>query len=279
MDESGGRNDNLRADLVEHLRFLGEIGVAGFSRSAAWSTRAEDLERQAAAERESLEGRAAPGTEGVDPGVARAPGQRRRSGVAAGSGPADAAARLSEIRAEIGDCKRCKLHRLGRRHIVFGIGNPNAQLMFIGEAPGYDEDLQGEPFVGRAGQLLTRIIEAIGLKREDVYIANVIKCRPPENRNPEPDEVDTCEPFVFEQVEAIRPKVIVALGTFAARALLRTQDPISRLRGRIYTYGHSKLVPTFHPAYLLRSPERKRDTWEDMKKVMALLKEADAEGG
>jgi len=145
--------------------------------------------------------------------------------------------------------------------------------MFVGEAPGGDEDIQGIPFVGRAGQLLTKIIEAIGLTRDDVYIANVIKCRPPENRNPEPDEVETCEPFLSRQIEAIKPRVIVALGSFAAKALLKTQDPISRLRGRIYDYRGAKLVPTFHPAFLLRSPDRKRDTWEDMKRVRALLQE------
>ena len=150
--------------------------------------------------------------------------------------------------------------------------------MFIGEAPGHDEDVQGIPFVGRAGQLLTKIIEAIGLTREDVYIANVIKCRPPENRNPEPDEVASCEPFLFRQVQVIRPRVIVALGTFAAQTLLRTNDPISRLRGKLFSYGDARLIPTFHPAYLLRSPERKRDVWEDMKKVRALLRGDDGDG-
>jgi uracil-DNA glycosylase len=184
--------------------------------------------------------------------------------------PADA---LTAIREDIGECTRCKLHGMGRRQIVFGVGNPSADLMFVGEAPGGDEDIQGIPFVGRAGQLLTKIIEAIGLRREDVYIANVIKCRPPENRNPEPDEVETCEPFLFRQIDVIKPKVIVALGTFAAKALLKTQDPISRLRGRVYNYRGAKLLPTFHPAFLLRSPERKRDVWEDMKKVRALLQE------
>jgi DNA polymerase len=178
------------------------------------------------------------------------------------------------IRDDIGDCTRCKLHAQGRTQIVFGVGDPNANLMFVGEAPGADEDIQGIPFVGRAGQLLTKIIEAIGLTRDQVYIANVIKCRPPGNRNPEPDEVDMCEPFLFRQIDAIQPRVIVALGTFAAKALLKTQDPISRLRGRIYEFRGSKLIPTFHPAFLLRSPERKRDVWEDMKKVRALLQES-----
>jgi DNA polymerase len=180
---------------------------------------------------------------------------------------------LATIRAEIGDCTRCKLHALGRRQIVYGVGNPGADLMFVGEAPGHDEDVQGIPFVGRAGQLLTKIIEAIGLKRDEVYIANVIKCRPPENRNPEPDEVASCQPFLFSQIAAISPKVIVALGSFAAKTLLTTEAPISRLRGRVYDLQGAKLVCTFHPAYLLRSPDRKRDTWEDMKKVRELLQE------
>jgi DNA polymerase len=180
---------------------------------------------------------------------------------------------LDDIRSDLGDCTRCKLCRLGRRQIVFGVGNPHADLMFIGEGPGHDEDVQGIPFVGRAGQLLTRIIEAIQLKREDVYIANVIKCRPPENRDPEPDEIRACRPFLIRQIAAIRPRVIVALGTFAAQALLETKDPISRLRGRVYLCGGARVVATFHPAYLLRSPDRKRDTWEDMKRVRAILQE------
>src|SRR5919197_3502525 len=181
---------------------------------------------------------------------------------------------LEELRTAIGDCRKCKLWS-GRTHLVFGVGNPKAELMFIGEAPGRDEDIQGEPFAGRAGQLLTKIIEAIGLSRDDVYIANVIKCRPPGNRNPEPDEVEQCEPFLFRQIDAVSPKVIVALGTFAAKTLLRTQDPISRLRGRVYEFRGAKLIPTFHPAFLLRSPDRKRDVWEDMKKVRTLLQESD----
>jgi DNA polymerase len=154
---------------------------------------------------------------------------------------------------------------------VFGVGNPNADLMFVGEAPGADEDEQGEPFVGRAGQLLTKIIEAIGLRREDVYIANVIKCRPPANRNPEPDEVEQCQPFLFRQIDAIKPRVIVALGKFAAQSLLQTTDPITRVRGRTFTYRGATLIPTFHPAYLLRNPSAKREVWEDMKKVRAIL--------
>jgi DNA polymerase len=190
--------------------------------------------------------------------------------------PPDPAEALDELQMEIGPaCTRCKLHALGRRQVVFGVGNPRAKLMFVGEAPGHDEDVQGIPFVGRAGQLLTKIIEAIDLRRDDVYIANVIKCRPPENRNPEPDEVDTCEPFLFRQIDAIRPKVIVALGKFAAQALLRSKAPISALRGRVYEYRGARLVATFHPAFLLRSPAYKREAWEDMKKVRALLSDPD----
>ena len=180
---------------------------------------------------------------------------------------------LALLKDEIGpQCKRCKLHTLGRKQVVFGVGNPGAELMFVGEGPGADEDQQGEPFVGAAGQLLTKIIEAMKMTREQVYIANVIKCRPPGNRNPEPIEVATCEPFLAEQIDVIRPKVIVALGTFAAHLLLKTDAPISRLRGHVHDFrGGAKLIPTFHPAFLLRSPERKRDVWEDMKKVRALL--------
>lgn len=175
---------------------------------------------------------------------------------------------LQELREHIGDCRRCKLHS-GRTHVVFGIGNPNAKLMFVGEGPGRDEDLKGEPFVGRAGQLLTDIItKGMGLTRDDVYIANVVKCRPPENRNPEPDEVASCEPFLKKQIELIRPKIIVALGKFAVQALLQSKVPITRLRGNWHTYMGIKLMPTFHPAYLLRNPADKKLVWEDIKKVM-----------
>jgi DNA polymerase len=157
--------------------------------------------------------------------------------------------------------------------VVFGVGNPEAELMFVGEAPGRDEDLQGEPFVGRAGQLLTRIIEAIGLRRQDVYIANVIKCRPPNNRNPQEDEIARCEPYLRRQIELVRPRIIVALGTFAAQTLLKTAQPISQLRGRFHTYHGVKLMPTFHPAFLLRNPERKRAVWEDMQLVQRELRQ------
>jgi len=173
---------------------------------------------------------------------------------------------LEEIKKELGDCKRCKLHRY-RRNIVFGSGNPEAQLVFVGEGPGGDEDIQGKPFVGRAGQLLTKIINSIDLTREEVYIANIIKCRPPQNRNPEPDEIKACEPFLIKQLDAIQPKIICALGTFAAQTLLETGERISSLRGRFISYRNTSLIATFHPAYLLRNPQRKRDVWEDMKMI------------
>jgi DNA polymerase len=182
-----------------------------------------------------------------------------------------AAGDLPALREHIGDCRRCKLAP-HRTHLVFGVGNPRARLVFVGEAPGRDEDLQGEPFVGRAGQLLTEIItKGMRLRREDVYIANVIKCRPPENRNPEPDEVTSCEPFLLRQLELIGPEVVVALGKFAVQTLLRTKAPITRLRGRWYDYHGIKLMPTFHPAYLLRNPADKRLVWEDVQKVMQAL--------
>ena len=175
---------------------------------------------------------------------------------------------LPELREAIGDCRRCKLWP-GRTHLVFGVGNPQAKLMFIGEGPGRDEDLQGEPFVGRAGQLLTDIItKGMGLKRQDVYIANVVKCRPPENRNPEPDEVASCEPFLKKQIDLVRPKIIIALGKFAVQTLLQTKAPITKLRGNWHSYHGIKLMPTFHPAYLLRNPGDKKLVWEDIKKVI-----------
>jgi uracil-DNA glycosylase family 4 len=178
---------------------------------------------------------------------------------------------LAALRGAIGDCQRCKLAP-HRTHLVFGVGHPAARLMFVGEGPGADEDAQGEPFVGRAGQLLTEIItKGMRLRREDVYIANVIKCRPPGNRNPEPDEVEACEPFLLRQVELIGPDVVVALGKFAAQTLLRTKTPITQLRGRWFDYHGIKLMPTFHPAYLLRNPAEKRVVWQDIQEVMRVL--------
>jgi len=178
---------------------------------------------------------------------------------------------LEEIREWLGDCQRCRLAQ-GRKTIVFGQGNPRAELMFIGEGPGAEEDEQGLAFVGRAGQLLTDIIErGLRMKRADVFIANVIKCRPPQNRNPEADEILACQPFLEAQIRAIRPKVIVGLGKFGAQWLLRTAEPITRLRGRLGEYEGTTVMPTYHPAYLLRNPAAKRDLWEDMKVVLGIL--------
>ena len=177
---------------------------------------------------------------------------------------------LPEVRAGLGDCTRCKLHK-GRNQIVFGSGSAQARLVFVGEAPGEDEDLSGEPFVGKAGQLLTRMIEAMGLSRDTVYICNTVKCRPPNNRNPEPDELGACEPFLKGQLAALQPEVIVTLGKFAAQALLRDQTPISRLRGVWREYEGIPLMPTFHPAYLLRSPGEKGKVWGDLQEVMQKL--------
>ena len=177
---------------------------------------------------------------------------------------------LAEVRKEIGDCKRCKLHR-ARKTIVFGEGNEKARLMFIGEGPGYDEDVQGRPFVGKAGQLLTKIIQSINLQREEVYIANIVKCRPPQNRNPEPDEIQSCHPFLMKQIHAIQPEIICALGTFSAQTLLKTDTKITALRGRFFDIERMMVIPTYHPAFLLRNPERKREVWEDMKKIAEFL--------
>jgi uracil-DNA glycosylase len=305
----------LRRALAAHLDYYRELGIAGISRDPIWTarrTQAPPIERASVAPVAAIEDAgvavAVPADEHIvetpasasayQPGAESAAVVARALTAAAAAPPAESPiisapsqagasddmprARapqtlLTELRTEIGpQCMRCKLSKLGRHQVVFGVGNPKAELMFVGEAPGRDEDIQGEPFVGRAGQLLTKIIEAINLTREDVYIANVIKCRPPENRNPEPDEIATCEPFLFRQIDAIKPKVIVALGTFAAQTLLKTDTPISRLRGQAHQYRGAQLVATFHPAYLLRSPDKKRDTWEDMKKVRALLRGEDA---
>lgn len=177
---------------------------------------------------------------------------------------------LDDVRGELGDCGRCQLGKT-RTSLVFGVGNPKARLVFVGEAPGRDEDLRGEPFVGEAGQLLTKIIQAMGFRREDVYICNVLKCRPPNNRNPLPPEIEQCHPFMLRQVKAIAPEAIVALGTFAAQTLLKTKEPISKLRGHFHDYHGIPLMPTFHPAFLLRNASMKREVWEDMQQVMRLL--------
>ena len=184
---------------------------------------------------------------------------------------ADPAEALRLIREDLGDCTRCRLHKQGRKQIVFGVGNPKAEMMFIGEAPGADEDIQGEPFVGRAGQLLNNMIKAMGLRREDVYIANIIKCRPPNNRTPERDECETCSPFLMRQIEAIQPKAIVALGAVAAKTLLAINAPMSEFRGHWYDFRGTKLAVTYHPAFLLRDPRQKKEAWKDLQMVMKEL--------
>ena len=252
---------DIRQQVAEHLRFYGELGVAGTSRDKRWSARPNDSATEHLSSNADLRSSNLDRSSNLEPRSSDTHPLRVFGSEA-----------LAAIQADLGaDCTRCKLHRMGRRQVVFGVGNPNADLMFVGEAPGADEDIQGIPFVGRAGQLLTKMIQAIQLERDQVYIANVIKCRPPDNRNPEPDEIDTCQPFLFQQIEAIRPKVIVALGSFAAKTLLKTQDSISRLRGRVYEFQGAKLIPTFHPSYLLRSPQFKREAWEDLKRARALL--------
>ena len=184
----------------------------------------------------------------------------------AGGAPAGVGGALASLKKEVLSCRGCELYKT-RKNVVFGAGSPKARLMFVGEAPGMEEDLQGIPFVGRAGRLLTKIIESIGLTRKDVYIGNVLKCRPPNNRNPLPTEILTCEEYLIKQIKLIKPEVICALGKFAAQTLLRSQESISRLRGKFYEYHKARLMPTFHPAYLLRNPNDKRLVWEDMKKI------------
>jgi DNA polymerase len=197
-------------------------------------------------------------------------GNRSVAKAAAKAGARHAPPTLAGVREELGDCTRCPLHRT-RRNLVFGEGSAGAKLVFVGEAPGEEEDNQGRPFVGRAGQLLTKIIDAMGLKREDVYICNILKCRPPGNRNPKEDEIATCEPFLIKQLEAINPEIICALGTFAAKTLLRTESPISAIRGKFHDYHGRKLMPTYHPAYLLRNPDAKKPVWDDVRKIMKIL--------
>jgi len=247
-----GPLDYLRA----YIEFQQTTGITGFPRTTARETQPPPakVKAQPAAQPPPAKAGAAAGASDlfISPGVS-------------------GAQTLEALRAEIGDCQRCKLCR-ARTNIVFGVGNPKAQLMFVGEGPGRDEDLQAEPFVGRAGKLLTEIItKGMKLRREDVYIANVVKCRPPENRNPEPDEIKACRPFLERQIELIAPKVLVALGTFAAQTMLNVRTPISRLRGQWYDYNGIKLMPTLHPAYLLRNPDDKRLVWSDIKMVMQEL--------
>lgn len=241
----------LRAAVAERLRYYNELGIYDFYRRAG--------EPDVSVLPESSEDEETAFVSPVQNFPVASPAAKDRPSA------------LRLIREDIGDCTRCRLHKQGRKQIVFGVGNPNAGLMFIGEAPGADEDEQGEPFVGRAGQLLTNMIKAMGVRREDVYIANIIKCRPPGNRTPERDECETCSPFLMRQIEVIAPKAIVALGAVAAKTLLAVNAPMSELRGRWYDFRGTKLAVTYHPAFLLRDPRQKKETWKDLQMVMKEL--------
>jgi len=242
----------IRQALTRRIRFYNELGIYDFyRRSGTWDSAHPFEENNQTMPIAKLN-------------VAVTPSPVITSG-------ADPVETLRLIREDIGDCTRCPLHKQGRKQIVFGVGNPHADLMFIGEAPGADEDIQGEPFVGRSGQLLTNMIKAMGLSREEVYIANIIKCRPPGNRAPERDECATCSPFLMRQIEAIKPKAIVALGAVAAKTLLAINAPMIELRGRWFDFRGTKLAVTYHPAFLLRDPRQKKETWKDLQMVMKEL--------
>ena len=251
----------LKRALTERVRFYNELGIYDFyRREVAEVATPESIQPE---QREEMPRSASTSTAIAEEDMFAAPKPE-----AAVNDPVKA---LRLIREDIGDCTRCRLHKQGRKQIVFGVGNPAADLMFIGEAPGADEDEQGEPFVGRAGQLLNNMIKAMGIRREDVYIANIIKCRPPGNRTPERDECDTCSPFLMRQISVIKPKVIVALGAVAAKTLLAINAPMSELRGHWYDFRGTKLAVTYHPAFLLRDPRQKKETWKDLQMVMKEL--------
>ena len=275
-----------RARVEAWLQYADELGFSPFNRDRASKSGETAAVRQPQAEVQSLaqpQMMAAAAAPRRVPAPSAVPSARQASAPSAapvlpaspGFSLFDAAERvpddtLPRIREDIGECTRCKLHA-GRTKIVFGVGNPKAELVFVGEGPGRDEDIQGEPFVGRAGKLLTQMIEAMGLQRADVYICNVVKCRPPENRLPERDEIATCSPFLLRQIDAIRPKVICCLGACAAQTLLQTTQGISRFRGEWMDFRGTKLIATYHPAYLLRNPPAKGEVWKDLQKVMAAL--------
>ena len=283
----------LRRALAERVRYCHEMGIYDFYRREPGP--AQLMESESAASKVFSAGSHSPS--GVLQSELREEMSARKSAavptIAEGNileivspkaeyGVADPGAALKLIREDLGDCTRCKLHQQGRKQIVFGVGNPRAELMFVGEGPGADEDAQGEPFVGRAGQLLNNMIKAMGLQREDVYIANIVKCRPPGNRTPEPDECETCLPFLMRQIAAIKPKVVVALGATAAKNLLAMNSSLGELRGRFYdfkpvgafadsSWPGARLAVTYHPAYLLRDPRQKGEAWKDLQMVMKYL--------
>jgi uracil-DNA glycosylase len=284
--------DHTRANLEAWFRYHSDLGMEPFFRNRAPAASREFSAQMAA------KGPRPPGTS-TKPEIARdvslppRAASRPRAGTSATPAAAESAARavtvsaasatslfdildrvpgdtLAKIREDIGDCTRCRLHQK-RTHIVFGDGHPRAQLVFVGEGPGHDEDLQGLPFVGRAGKLLTQMIEAMGLQRGDVYICNVVKCRPPENRAPEKDEMAICSPFLLRQIDVIQPRAVVCLGAIAVQALLGAGQSISRTRGQWFDFRGARLMPTYHPAYLLRNPAAKPEVWKDLQKVMAFL--------
>jgi uracil-DNA glycosylase len=277
----------LRRALAERVRYYNELGIYDFYRRENPGTDASELNAvesemarpavQPELREEMSARRSAVAVKPVEENVFEVLNSRPEQKVS------DPVAGLKLIREDLGDCTRCKLHKQGRKQIVFGVGNPNAELMFVGEGPGADEDAQGEPFVGRAGQLLNNMIKAMGIKREDVYIANVVKCRPPGNRTPERDECETCSPFLMRQIAVIKPKVVVALGAVSAKNLLAINAPMSELRGRFYdfmpagarssdpSWQGAKLAVTYHPAFLLRDPRQKGEAWKDLQMVMKYL--------
>jgi uracil-DNA glycosylase family 4 len=278
---------DLRRALAERVRYCHEMGIYDFYRRGpqvsesatsavdvddrALSSTSQELREEMAAKKSVVVAKVA------DENIFEVVTPKPEHGVA------DPVAALKLIREDLGDCTRCKLHKQGRKQIVFGVGNPRADLMFVGEGPGADEDTQGEPFVGRAGQLLNNMIKAMGIRREDVYIANVVKCRPPGNRTPERDECETCSPFLMRQIAVVKPKVVVALGAVASKSLLAMNASMSELRGRFYDFmpagargsdpnwQGTKLVVTYHPAYLLRDPRQKGEAWKDLQMVMRFL--------
>jgi uracil-DNA glycosylase len=279
-------NPDARRMLAERLRYYNELGIYDFYRrpqptASNLAVREPDLEEPASPpqpeQREEMPRKSAVVAQPTSEHIFQVPHPKPEQNVA------DPFAALKLIREDLGECTRCKLHRQGRKQIVFGVGNPQADLMFVGEGPGADEDAQGEPFVGRAGQLLNNMIKAMGLRREDVYIANVVKCRPPGNRTPERDECDTCSPFLMRQIAVIKPKIVVALGAVAAKNLLAINAPMAELRGRFYdfmptgarsndpSWQGTKLAVTYHPAFLLRDPRQKGEAWKDLQMVMKRL--------
>jgi len=258
----------IRQALAERVRYYNELGIYDFYRRAIIRD-TDDLQEEPEAISIQPEQR-----EEMTPRLKMAAPVALEGSISEAAKPnleacaSNPAAALKMIREDIGECTRCRLSKQGRKQIVFGVGNPEADLMFIGEAPGADEDEQGEPFVGRAGQLLNNMIKAMGLQREQVYIANIIKCRPPGNRTPERDECETCSPFLMRQIAIVKPKAIVALGAVAAKTLLAVNAPMSELRGRWYDFRGTKLAVTYHPAFLLRDPRQKKETWKDLQMVM-----------